>query len=112
MGEGGQRGELFRGAALSTDSNYYPPLASLKVNLVPDSFPAANAADPVAAGEPAVDGPAQFHLTRALALCALGLRELEPAELSELAQDTDHNPSLRDFGLAEFEASGAWYDAI
>src|SRR5260370_7819028 len=107
MGEGGQRGELFRGAALSTDSNYYPPLASLKVSLVPDSFPAANAADPVAAGEPTVDGPAQFHLTRALALRALGLRELEPAELSELAQDTAHNPSLPDLALPQFQASRA-----
>ncbi len=111
-GEAAQARELFRSVALSTDSNYYPTLASLKVNLVPDSFPAANAADPVAAGEPTVDGPAQFHLTRALALRELGLRELEPAELSELAQDTDHNPSLRDFVLAEFQASGAWYDAI
>ena len=111
-GEGVQARELFRSVALSTDSNYYPTLASLKVNLVPDSFPAANAAEPVAAGEPTVDGPAQFHLTRALALRELGLHELEPAELRELAQDTDHNPSLRDFVLAEFQASGAWYDAI
>src|SRR6266852_6212247 len=86
-GEAGQAREVFRSVARSTDSNYYPTLASLKVNLVPDSFPAANAADPVAAGEPTVDGPARFHLTRALALRELGLRELEPAELSELAQD-------------------------
>lgn len=111
-GEAGQARELFRSVALSTDSNYYPALASLKVNLVPDSFPAANAADPVAGSEPTADGPAQFHLTRALALRELGLRELEPAELRELARDADHNPSLRDFVLAEFQTSGAWYDAI
>lgn len=111
-GEAVQARELFKSVALSTVSNYYPTLASLKVNLVPDSFPAANAADPVAAGEPTVEGSGQFHLTRALALRELGLRELEPAELRELAQDADRNPSLRDFVLVEFQASGAWYDAI
>ncbi|MGA2410568.1 MAG: transglycosylase SLT domain-containing protein [Candidatus Binataceae bacterium] len=103
----------FTRLALSTESNYYPALAAMRVNGVTPALAAASAPDPMAYDAPAVqDASAQFHLARVLTLRTIGLRELEAAELRALASYADRNPSLREFMLAEYAAAGAWYDGI
>lgn len=104
---------IFRRLAMSTASNYYPSLASLRTGIRPAMLPAAMASDPSSRVVPAVDAPgAAFHLDRVLALRELGLRPLEPPELRALEPETDEYPALRDFVLGELMAAGAWYDAI
>ena len=111
-GETASARAIYERVALSIDSNYYPALAELKVAAAPASFPAAQAADPVAPGVPPAAGLAQFHLIRALALRDLALRDLEASELRALAAHAADAPALRDFVLAEFAAAGAYYDSI
>jgi soluble lytic murein transglycosylase len=110
--EGAQARAIYQRVALSIDSNYYPALAELKVQVGPASFPAALASDPVATGVPSATGLAQFHLLRAVALRDLALRNLETAELRAVEVNSAGNPALRDFVLAEYAAAGAWYDSI
>jgi peptidoglycan lytic transglycosylase len=111
-GENGRAHSILVSLATSIDSNYYPAIAAMRVNLEPEVFPAANAPQLVAVNVPAVSDAAEFHLVRAVALRKLGLRELENAELRALEENATGNPALRDFVLAEFQASGSWYDAI
>jgi peptidoglycan lytic transglycosylase len=104
---------IFKRLAESTDSNYYPALASRIVRAEPDAFAPALAPDPPAGIVPKVSSPAaSFHLRRVLALKELHLKALIPPELSVLEDHADGNPQLSDFLLAEFMASGAYYDAI
>jgi soluble lytic murein transglycosylase len=104
---------IFRRLAMSTASNYYPALASLRTGMRPAMLPAAMAPDPSARAVPAVAAPgAAFHLDRVLALRELGLRPLEPAELKALEPEADSYRALRGFVLGELMAAGAWYDAI
>ncbi|MGH7916581.1 MAG: transglycosylase SLT domain-containing protein, partial [Candidatus Binataceae bacterium] len=105
------RGLLMRVAA-STESNYYPELASLRTHVTPASFPPATAPDLTAGAPPVLTGAASFHMTRVVAMRRLGLRELEPGELLELEHVAAGSPALRDFILSEFQAVDAWYDAI
>jgi soluble lytic murein transglycosylase len=99
--------------ATSIDSNYYPAIAAMRVGRGPESFPAAEAPEIVAVSTPATaDSAAQFHLQRVLALREIGLRALEPAELSALEMHTGGNPTLRNFVLRELTDTGAWYDAL
>lgn len=111
-GEAAAAHPLYLGLAVSIDSNYYPALAELRVNVRPDAFPAARAALPAVTAPPTAAGPAQFHLERALALRALGMRQLEAPELRALGPDLGSNPVLRDFVLAEYNAANAWYEGV
>ncbi len=111
-GEQLQAQTIYQRVALSIDSNYYPALAERKVHLGPAVFPAALASDPVAAGIPLASGLAQFHLTRAIALRNMGLRDLETPELRAVEKNSASDPALRNFVLAEYLAAGAWYEAI
>jgi soluble lytic murein transglycosylase-like protein/tetratricopeptide (TPR) repeat protein len=111
-GEQLQAEAIYQRVALSIDSNYYPALAERKVHLSPEAFPAALVSDPVAAGIPPASGLAQFHLVRAIALRDMALRDLEAQELRAVQDASAGDPALRDFVLAEYVATGAWYDAI
>ena len=111
-GETAQAREIYARVALSIDSNYYPALAELKVQVAPAAFPAALASDPVATAVPSATGLAQFHLIRAIALRDLALRDLEAAELRAVEAHAAGDPALRDFVLAEYAAAGAYYDSI
>lgn len=111
-GEQSQARTIFARVALSIDSNYYPALAELKARTAPVAFPAALAADPVAANVPAAAGLAQFHLVRALALRDLGMRDLEVAELRAVEDHAAGDPALRAFVLASYPQAGAYHEAI
>ncbi|MGH7906498.1 MAG: transglycosylase SLT domain-containing protein, partial [Candidatus Binataceae bacterium] len=104
---------IFRKLALSSATNYYPALASLRCGVRLTSLPATFASAPSSSVAPEVtDESARFHLARALALRELGLRDLEPAELLALEPDIGANPQLRNFVLGELIAAGAYYDSI
>jgi peptidoglycan lytic transglycosylase len=111
-GEDAQARPIFDSVASSTDSNYYAALASLRIHQPPTIFPAAAAANLVAGEVPAADSAASFHLNRVAILRDLGLRELEPPELRAIMPQVWTNPALSNFLLAEFQAAGAWSDAI
>ncbi|HSR57265.1 MAG TPA: transglycosylase SLT domain-containing protein, partial [Candidatus Binataceae bacterium] len=105
--------ELFETVAQSIDSNYYPALAARRVNAPIPDLPAASAPDPRFDPDVQVQGGgSRFHLERALALRALGLRDLEPGELKQLQADTAQQPALRSFVLAGLQSAGAYHDAI
>ncbi|MGH7949927.1 MAG: tetratricopeptide repeat protein, partial [Candidatus Binataceae bacterium] len=103
---------IYRALAASTDTNYYPALAALRVGEVPIDFPAAAASLPSTSSPPRVDAAAEFHLSRALVLRSLGLHELEADELMALEVPARRDPDLRNFVLAGLELSGAYYDLI
>ncbi len=104
---------ILTAVAASTDSNYYPALAAMRVGGGPQFFPAAAAPEIVAVSNPATtNGLAQFHLDREMLLRDLGLRELEPAELLALEPQIGGNSALRNFVLKELTDQGAWYDAV
>ena len=111
-GEEDRARAIYQRLAISVDSNYYPSLASARVGLRPDTFPAAMAPDPARQAPDIADGEAGFHLTRALALHALDLKELETAELKVLEVHADQIPALRGFVLASYQDADAWHDAI
>jgi soluble lytic murein transglycosylase len=111
-GERTQARAIYQRVALGIDSNYYPALAEMKVHVAPEAFPAALAPDLVGGTIPPATGPAQFHLVRAIALRDLSLRELEAPELRAAEEHSAGNPAIRNFVLAEFAATGAYYDAI
>jgi len=103
---------IYQRLAISVYSNYYPSLASARVGVRPDTFPAAMAPDPVRQAPDINGGETGFHLTRALALHALDLKELETAELKVLEVHADQIPALRGFVLASYQDADAWHDAI
>jgi soluble lytic murein transglycosylase len=104
---------LFASVAQSIDSNYYPALAARRINAPMPDLPAATAPDPPFDPDLTVQGGGtQFHLERVLALRALGLRDLEPAELKQLQADAAQHPALRSFILAGLQSAGAYHDAI
>ncbi|HYL58121.1 MAG TPA: transglycosylase SLT domain-containing protein, partial [Candidatus Acidoferrales bacterium] len=103
--------ESFARLAASTDSNYYPELASRRVHAAQPDLPAALAPEPGVGEMPRVSGPAEFHMERLQTLRALGLKELEAGELKALA-DSGSSSAMRQFVLAGFAGAGAWYDAI
>jgi soluble lytic murein transglycosylase len=111
-GEEAEASRILRNVALSADSNYYAAIAGLRVHAVPDIFPAATAPELSAGSMPALSGPVGFHLSRVAALRDRELKELEPAELRAIGAEAGGNLALRNFVLAEFQAAGAWYDAI
>lgn len=102
---------IFEQLALSTDSNYYPELASRRVAAGKPDLPAASAPDPEYAGTPVATGAAGFHMARLQALRALGIKELQPDELKALAEESSTS-EMRRFVLAGYASADAWYDAI
>jgi soluble lytic murein transglycosylase len=103
---------IYEQLALSTDSNYYPELASRRVAAARPDLPAASAPDPQAGATPAVTGFAQYHMDRLQTLRALGLKELEPDELKALQEEAGGTMEMRRYVLAGFANADAWYDAI
>jgi soluble lytic murein transglycosylase len=103
--------QIFEKLADSTDSNYYPELASRRVATSKPDLPAASAPDPRSDVTPAVSGAAEFHMARLQALRALGIKELQPDELKALAEESS-SIEMRRFVLAGYASADAWYDAI
>jgi soluble lytic murein transglycosylase len=112
-GDGVGARTLYEICASSIDSNYYPELASRRVAAASPDLPAAGATDPHFDPDFAMQaGAASFHVERVLALRALGLKELEPAEFKQLENHANGIPGLRSFVLAGLQSAGAYYDAI
>jgi peptidoglycan lytic transglycosylase len=110
-GEPERAHRIYQSLALSTASNYYPALAAARIGAdAPPSLAAAFVPDRVS--PPNLEGDAAFHLERVLALRAIGLSELAPAELGELEKYSRRVPKLRGFVLTGYEQAGAWSDAI
>jgi soluble lytic murein transglycosylase-like protein/TolA-binding protein len=103
---------IFEKLADSTDSNYYPELASRRVADARPNLPAASAPDPQSTGTPSVTGVAEYHMARLQTLRALGLKELEPGELKALEEHAGGTAEMRHFVLAGFASADAWYEAI
>lgn len=103
---------IFEQLAVSTDSNYYPELASRRVTAARADLPAASAPDPQAGATPVVTGLAQYHMERLQTLRDLGLKELEPDELKALQDEAGGTMEMRRYVLAGFASADAWYDAI
>jgi soluble lytic murein transglycosylase len=110
-GDAGGARAIFEKLADSTDTNYYPELASRRVAGASPDLPAASAPDPQSGPAPAVSGVAEYHMARLQELRALGLKELEPGELKAL-QEHAGGAEMRRFVLAGFARADAWYDAI
>ncbi len=111
-GDSGSARAIFAKIAQSTDSNYYPELASRRVASPNPDLPAASAREPAFSGSPAVSGAAEYHMARLQALRAMGLKELEPGELKALEVHGGDTSEMRRFVLAGFASADAWYDAI
>jgi soluble lytic murein transglycosylase-like protein len=111
-GDAGDARAIYQKLANSTDSNYYPELASRRVADARPDLPAASAPDPQAGGTPVVSGVAEYHMARLQTLRALGLKELEPDELKALEEHGGGSAEMRRFVLAGFASADAWYDAI
>ncbi len=111
-GDSGDARAIFGRLAESTDSNYYPELASRRVAASRPDLPAASAADPRWGAAPAVTGAAEYHMARLQTLRAMGLKELEPGELKALEEHGGGSVEMRRFILAGLASAGAWYDAI
>jgi len=103
---------IFAKLADSTDTNYYPELASRRVAAAKPDLPAASAPDPEYGGSPAVTGAAEYHMARLQTIRAMGLKELEPGELKALAEHAGGSIEMRRFVLAGLASADAWYDAI
>jgi soluble lytic murein transglycosylase len=110
-GDAGGARAIFEKLANSTDSNYYPELASRRVAASSPDLPAASAPDP-RSSTPAVSGVAEYHMARLQTLRALGLKDLEPGELKALEEHAGGTIEMRRFVLAGFASADAWYDAI
>jgi len=110
-GDAGGARAIFEKLANSTDSNYYPELASRRVAASSPDLPAASAPDPQSS-TPGVSGVAEYHMARLQTLRAMGLKDLEPGELKALEEHAGGTIEMRRFVLAGFASADAWYDAI
>jgi len=111
-GDAGDARAIFEKIADSTDTNYYPELASRRVAAGRPDLPAASALDLEYGAGPAVTGVAEYHMARLQTLRAMRLRELEPGELKALEEHAGGTAAVRRFVLAGFAGADAWYDAI
>jgi peptidoglycan lytic transglycosylase len=115
-GDGAVARALFAKIAQSTDSNYYPELASRRVEAPKPDLPAASALDPQHdprnAWPPRVPRVALYHIGRLQMLNALGLKELLPAEWKAVERVAGDTIEIRRIVLAGFANADAWYDAI
>jgi soluble lytic murein transglycosylase len=103
---------IFLTVATSIGSNYYPAIAAARAHPGAIVSPAAIAPELAAGEPPPAQGEAQFHLARVIAFRTLGLRDLEAGELRALEAGGWGGAAMRNFILCEFQAAGAWYDAI
>jgi soluble lytic murein transglycosylase len=105
---------IYQVLAQSIASNYYPELAARRIAAPPAQLAGASALEPADSAVPSVaaGSPAAFHLSRVATLKALGMTDLEPRELSALAEEGPADPRVRDFVLAELQRTGSWYQAI
>ena len=105
--------EIYARLARSVESNYYPTLAAMHVAGVHADLPAASAPDLSIYPTPESGLAAvRFHLSRILALRALGITELQAGEYRALESAAASDHSLRNFILAGLQSADAWYDAI
>jgi soluble lytic murein transglycosylase len=111
-GDGGDARAIFAKLADSTDTNYYPELASRRIAASQPDLPAASAPDLQWGAPPAVSGVAEYHMARLQTIRAMGLKELEPGELKALEQHAGGSVEMRRFILGGLASAGAWYDAI
>jgi soluble lytic murein transglycosylase len=111
-GDSGDARAIFAKLAASTDTNYYPELASRRVAAARPDLPAASAPDPQYGAAPAVTGVAEYHMARLQRLRAMGLKELEPGELKALEEHAGGTIEMRRFVLAGLASADSWYDAI
>jgi soluble lytic murein transglycosylase len=97
----------------TTDSDYYPALAAIRLGGAgAGNSPAALAPDPGYDSTPKLAPPAEIHLARWQALNALGLKELEPYELEAIAAQGGDSPAVCRFVLRRLEDAGAWNEVI
>ena len=105
--------QIYERLAASTASNYYPALAAMRAPGVFADLPAASAPELSVYPTPdSASAPVRFHLSRILALRALGIPELEAGEYRALEEAAAAEHSLRNFILAGLQSANAWYDAI
>ncbi len=99
--------------ARSVESNYYPSLAAMRAPGVRADLPAASA--PELSIDPTPQSSSQavrFHLSRILAMRALGISDLQAGEYRALEGSAAADHAMRGFILAGLQSAGAWYDAI
>ncbi|MBV8137097.1 MAG: transglycosylase SLT domain-containing protein [Deltaproteobacteria bacterium] len=106
--------EIYARLAQSVESNYYPALAAEHVPAARAELAAASLPelDIEHTPPPSASPTVRFHLSRILALRALGISELQAGEYRALEEAAGEEHSLREFILAGLQASDAWYDAI
>ena len=105
--------EIYVRLARSVESNYYPTLAAMHAPGIHADLPAASAPDPSIYPTPNSASPVvRFHLSRILALRALGIPDLQAGEYRAMEPAAAADHSLRNFILAGLQAANAWYDAI
>ena len=105
--------DIYLHLAQSVESNYYPTLAARRVSGVQAELPAASAPNPSIYPTPESASPSvRFHLSRILALRALGISDLQAGEYRALEGAATGDRSLRGFILAGLQSADAWYDAI
>jgi soluble lytic murein transglycosylase len=105
--------EIYARLAQSVESNYYPALAAQHVPAVHAELSAASLPELSAELTPRSTSPTvRFHLSRILALRALGISDLQADEYRALEEEAGEEHSLREFILAGLQAADAWYDAI
>jgi soluble lytic murein transglycosylase-like protein/TolA-binding protein len=112
-GDSGAARAIYLRLAKSIDSNYYPALASRRVAASAPDLPAALAPDPAYPGVPSSNSAiVRFHLSRVVALRALGIKELEAGELRAIESESAGDANLGSFVLAGLISAEAWHDAI
>ena len=85
----------------------------MHVTGVSAELPAASAPDLSIEPVPASSSPElRFHLSRIMALRAIGISDLQAGEFRALEDSPAADHSMRSFILAGLQAAGAWYDAI
>jgi len=113
IGDSAGAHEIYARLAQSVESNYYPALAAVHVPAVRAELAAASLPELSIEPTPRSASPTvRFHLSRILALQALGISDLQAGEYRALEDAAGEEHSLREFILAGLQTADAWYDAI
>jgi len=113
IGDSAGAHEIYARLAQSVESNYYPALAAVHVPAVRAELAAASLPELSIEPTPRSASPTvRFHLSRILALQALGISDPQAGEYRALEDAAGEEHSLREFILAGLQAADAWYDAI
>jgi soluble lytic murein transglycosylase len=113
IGDSAGAHEIYARLAQSVETNYYPALAAKHVSGVRAELGAAALPELSVEPTPQSTSPTvRFHLSRILALRALGISDLQAGEYRALEDASSDEHSLREFILAGLQAADAWYDAI